>query len=64
MRKKVLVEYVDSGAFQGGESDVYDAGIKSKEECYVIRKSDYDRVHKELREFRRIDRLFKKGKTK
>lgn len=52
MKTKVEVEYLESGTFVGGEEDCFNAEISSGETCYVIKKAEYDRVHKELKELR------------
>jgi hypothetical protein len=38
MKTRVEVEYIESGAFQGGEEDASRAGIEYGEMCYVVRK--------------------------
>jgi hypothetical protein len=39
--KTVEVTYLESGSFQGGEEDVYNAGIKLDEECVVMSKKTF-----------------------
>jgi hypothetical protein len=41
--KKVPVEYIESGAFQGGEEDTSLAGIEYGEHCYVVKREDFKR---------------------
>jgi hypothetical protein len=40
----VEVEYIESGAFQGGEEDVSNADIEYGEECLVVKKSHYSKL--------------------
>lgn len=39
--KHVKVEYIDAGGLQGGEEDVFKAGIGHGEECIVISKKNF-----------------------
>lgn len=40
--KHAEVEYIESGTFQGGEEDVFTAGIKYGEKCVVLTKKNFD----------------------
>jgi hypothetical protein len=42
--KNMLVEYIESGTFVGGEEDAFDLGIESGEECVVIPKRTWDKL--------------------
>lgn len=53
--KHVQVEYIESGAFQGGEEDVFNADITYDEECIVLKKADFERVMRSLNKIARYD---------
>lgn len=40
--KTVLVEYLESGTFIGGEEDSFTARIEPGEVCVVLKKKDFD----------------------
>lgn len=42
--KTVEIEYIESGAFQGGEEDVSTAGIKYGEMCIVMSKKTFSGI--------------------
>lgn len=33
--------YIESGTFQGGEEDVYNAGIERDEECVILKQNQH-----------------------
>jgi hypothetical protein len=44
--KSVEVEYIESGTFQGGEGDVYKAGIERDETCRVLSEVNFQHASK------------------
>lgn len=44
--KKMTAEYIESGAFQGGEEDVSKAGIEYGETVVIMKKSEFSRLKK------------------
>lgn len=51
--KTVEVEYIESGTFQGGEEDVFTAGIKYDETCIVLKKKDFTAMKSEIVELKK-----------
>lgn len=44
--KHVKAKYIESGAFQAAEEDVFRSGIKYGEKCVVITKADFNTLSK------------------
>lgn len=44
--KKMNAEYIESGAFQGGEEDVSKAGIEYGETVVIMKKSEFRKLLK------------------
>jgi hypothetical protein len=40
--KTVLVDYIESGTFVGGEENAFVSGIKIGEQCVVLKEEDYE----------------------
>lgn len=55
--KTVEVEYIESGTFQGGEEDVFTAGIKYDESCIVVRKKDFARLDASFKAIQKIAKM-------
>ncbi len=43
-QKTAEVQYIESGAFQGNESEVEIAGLEEGEECLVVSKNTFNRL--------------------
>lgn len=54
--KTVTATYIESGAFQGGEEDVYLAKIKANDQCIVLKEPDFEIL---LKTYKKQDKLLK-----
>src|ERR1700723_347718 len=43
-KKTVEVEYIESGAFQGGEEEAFASGIDYREDCIVVIKVKFEKL--------------------
>lgn len=43
--KPVTAEYIESGTFQAGEEDCYEAGIWTGEEVVILKKREYENLN-------------------
>lgn len=57
MTKPIEVEYIESGTFQGGEEDVFTAGIKYGETCVVLTKKDFALLKASHQAIKRIAKM-------
>lgn len=46
--KHIKAKYIESGAFQGGEEDVFTAGINHVERCVVMSEAQFEKIEKAL----------------
>lgn len=55
--KTVQVQYIESGTFQGGEENVFNARIEYDEDCIVVKKGDFKRLVAALNAIKAIAKM-------
>lgn len=53
MKTHVEAKYIESGAFQGGEEDVFKAGILRGETCVIMRKLEHNELTTDAEQWRK-----------
>ncbi len=49
MKKSITAEYIESGTFQGGEEEAFQAGIKYGETVVILKKDTFKALNQRIR---------------
>jgi hypothetical protein len=42
--KHTKAEYIESGSYQGGEEEAWDIGVRSGDDCVVMKEAEFQKI--------------------